>query len=59
MSPLMTQEAVLSSRTEGTQATMAEVMEFEAGIRPEVPDANRTADIHEVLNYRKTQGDIL
>ncbi len=56
LSPLMTQEAVLSSRIEGTQATMAEVMEFEAGIRPEVTDANRTADIHEVLNYRKAMG---
>ena len=56
LSPLMTQEAVLSSRIEGTQATMAEVMEFEAGIRSEVPDANRTADIHEVLNYRKAMG---
>ncbi|HUT72140.1 MAG TPA: Fic/DOC family N-terminal domain-containing protein [Desulfatiglandales bacterium] len=56
LSPLMTQEAVLSSRIEGTQATMAEVLEFEAGILPEVPDANRTADIHEVLNYRKAMG---
>jgi Fic family protein len=56
LSPLMTQEAVLSSRIEGTQATMAEVMEFEAGIRPEVPDADRTADIHEVLNYRTAMG---
>jgi Fic family protein len=56
LSPMMTQEAVLSSRIEGTQATMAEVLEFEAGIVPEVPDANRTADIHEVLNYRKAMG---
>jgi len=56
LSPLMTQEAVLSSRIEGTQATMAEVMEFEAGVLPEVPDANRTADIYEVLNYRKAMG---
>ena len=56
LSPLMTQEAVLSSRIEGTQATMAEVMEFEAGILPDVPDANRIADIHEVLNYRKAMG---
>jgi hypothetical protein len=31
MSPLTTQEAVLSSRIEGTQATMAEVLEYEAG----------------------------
>ena len=30
LSPLMTQEAVLSSRIEGTQATMGEVLEFEA-----------------------------
>ncbi|MBN1548154.1 MAG: Fic family protein [Syntrophaceae bacterium] len=56
LSPLMTQEAVLSSRIEGTQATMAEVMEFEAGILPEVPDESRTADIYEVLNYRKAMG---
>lgn len=30
-SPLTTREAVLSSRIEGTQATMGEVLEFEAG----------------------------
>ena len=30
LSPLTTQEAVLSSRIEGTQATMGEVLEFEA-----------------------------
>jgi len=53
LSPLMTQEAVLSSRIEGTQATMAEVLEFEAGLITEAPDEHRTADIHEVLNYRK------
>lgn len=56
LSPLMTQEAVLSSRIEGTQATMAEVLEFEAGIRPKVSDENHTADIHDVLNYRKSMG---
>jgi len=53
LSPLMTQEAVLSSRIEGTQATMAEVLEFEAGLITEAPDEHRTADIQEVLNYRK------
>jgi len=53
LSPLMTQEAVLSSRIEGTQATMGEVLEFEAGINPKTIDPDRTADIHEVLNYRK------
>jgi len=31
LSPLTTREAVMSSRIEGTQATMAEVLEFEAG----------------------------
>jgi len=53
LSPLMTQEAVLSSRIEGTQATMAEVLQFEAGLITEAPDEHRTADIQEVLNYRK------
>ena len=50
LSPLTTQEAVLSSRIEGTQATMGEVLEFEAGREPESPA--RRDDIHEVLNYR-------
>ena len=50
LAPLSTREAVLSSRIEGTQATMAEVLEFEAGREPESP--SRREDIHEVLNYR-------
>lgn len=50
LAPLTTQEAVLSSRIEGTQATMGEVLEFEAG--EEVGTAERREDIHEVLNYR-------
>ena len=50
LSPLTTQEAVLSSRIEGTQATMSEVLEFEAGQEAESPQ--RRDDIHEVLNYR-------
>ena len=53
LSPLMTQEAVLSSRIEGTQATMGEVLEFEAeDDAAELPEAKRN-DIEEVLNYRK------
>ncbi len=53
LSPLTTQEAVLSSKIEGTQATMGEVLEFEAeGGRKKVPEEKRE-DIHEVLNYRK------
>lgn len=50
LAPLTTQEAVLSSRIEGTQATMAEVLEFEAGREVETKD--RRDDIQEVLNYR-------
>jgi Fic family protein len=50
LSPLMTQEAVLSSRIEGTQATMGEVLEFEAG--GDVQTAERRLDIQEIQNYR-------
>jgi len=53
LSPLTTQEAVLSSRIEGTQATMGEVLEYEAsgeGVEPTTP---KEADIWEILNYRK------
>ena len=52
LSPLTTQEAVLSSRIEGTQATMGEVLEFEAEGDTEQVSSERKADIHEVLNYR-------
>ena len=53
LSPLMTQEAVLSSRIEGTQTTMGEVLEFEAeGDNEQISDTKR-GDIEEVLNYRK------
>ncbi|HPC83639.1 MAG TPA: Fic/DOC family N-terminal domain-containing protein [Thermoanaerobaculaceae bacterium] len=50
LAPLTTQEAVLSSRIEGTQATMGEVLEFEAGRDDVSPE--RREDIREVLNYR-------
>jgi Fic family protein len=50
LSPLTTQEAVLSSRIEGTQATLDEVLEHEAG--QEMPP-EKTQDIHEIINYRK------
>ena len=53
LSPLTTQEAVLSSRIEGTQATMGEVLEYEAGGDKKDLPAGREDDIHEVLNYRK------
>jgi len=50
LAPLTTQEAVLSSRIEGTEATMGEVLEFEAGREAASPE--RREDIQEVLNYR-------
>lgn len=52
LAPLTTQEAVLSSRIEGTQATMGEVLEYEAAGDTGKYDENRKADIFEVLNYR-------
>jgi len=50
LAPLSTQEAVLSSKIEGTQATMGDVLEFEAGEEARSPE--RREDIHEILNYR-------
>ncbi|WP_444937225.1 Fic family protein [Microbulbifer sp. JMSA004] len=50
LSPLTQQEAVLSSKIEGTQATVEEVLEQEAGQHFE---GRKSADIHEVRNYRK------
>lgn len=51
LSPLFSQEAVLSSKIEGTQATLGEVLEFEAEHEP--VNTPRRDDIQEVLNYRK------
>jgi len=49
LSPLMTQEAVLSSRIEGTRASFEDVLEYEA-----VPKKikKRHHEIEEVINYR-------
>lgn len=49
LSPITVNEAVLSSRIEGTQATLEEVLEQDAGI--EAPE-NRRGDIEEISNYR-------
>ena len=50
LAPLSTQEAVLSSRIEGTQATLGEVLEFEADNgRHQSPE--RRHEIREVYNY--------
>ncbi len=53
LSPLTTQEAVLSSRIEGTQATMGEVLEFEASEAGKLVSPEKHDDIQEILNYRK------
>lgn len=49
LSPLTTQEAVLSSRIEGTQATVDEVLEQEAGL---LKTGEKYKDIQEISNYR-------
>ena len=51
LSPLTTQEAVLSSRIEGTQATLGEVLKFEAGEEPK--EESKRQDIQEIINYRR------
>jgi len=52
LSPLSTQDAVLSSRIEGTQATMGDVLKYEAGQDAEEFPSERKADIQEIINYR-------
>ncbi len=61
LSPLTTREAVLSSRIEGTQASLEEVLQYEADVgepRPDqdIPDTPQIRDIHEIINYRKAMG---
>lgn len=61
LSPLTTREAVLSSRIEGTQASLEEVLQYEADVGdPEkdkaLPDSPHIRDIHEIINYRKAMG---
>ena len=57
LSPLVTQEAVLSSAIEGTQATMSEVLEVEAGGEPAGLTEPRRGDIFEVINYRAAMNE--
>lgn len=49
LSPITANEAVLSSKIEGTQATLDEVLEAEAGL---VISESRRGDIEEISNYR-------
>lgn len=55
LSPLTTQEAVLSSKIEGTNVTMGEVLEIEAGADSDIDQPKRD-DAEEVLNYRVALG---
>jgi len=52
LSPLTSQESVLSSRIEGTQATLGEVLEYEAEGDQTDESTPQKADIREILNYR-------
>lgn len=52
LSPLATQEAVLSSKIEGTKVTLSEVMEVEAGAKKDL-EQTKLDDVEEVINYRK------
>jgi Fic family protein len=51
LSPLTTQEAVLSSRIEGTQATLDEVLRRDSGMP--AFDEKTEKDIQEIVNYRQ------
>lgn len=51
LAPLREREGVMSSRIEGTRATVGDVLLFEAGNRP--PSERARDDIVEVVNYRK------
>ncbi len=52
LSPLTTQEAVLSSKIEESQATLEEVLEYDADPSERLEE-RKFADIMEVVNYRK------
>ena len=52
LSPLASQEAVLSSRIEGTQTTLTELLTFEAEGKLSDESTPERADMREVLNYR-------
>lgn len=52
LSPLTTQEAVLSSKIEGTNVTMSEVLEIEAGAGNGA-DQSKRDDAEEIQNYRR------
>ena len=51
ISPLLTKEAVASSKIEGTQATIEEVFKYEAEGKSTEKDS-KEQDIREIINYR-------
>ena len=52
LSPLTTKEAAFSSQIEGTQASLEEVLEMEAGLDKGKPESIKQ-DTQEIINYRK------
>ena len=50
LSPLTTKEAVISSKIEGTQASLEEVLQYEAS--PDIK-TEKYDDIREIINYRE------
>ncbi|MEH6585189.1 MAG: Fic/DOC family N-terminal domain-containing protein [Halioglobus sp.] len=54
LSPLTAQEAVMSSKIEGTQVTLGEVLEFEAG--GDLGGQRKADDAQEIMNYRQALG---
>ncbi len=57
LAPLLTKEAEASSRIEGTQATMREVLEFEANGDDKQLSERKKNDIAEIINYRNAMTD--
>jgi Fic family protein len=54
LAPLRDQEAVLSSKIEGTQVTLGEVLEYEADAGADkTRSSEKIDDIQEILNYRR------
>lgn len=53
LAPLRNQEAVISSRMEGTISTMDEILQYEADYADGVFDANVRSDIIETLLYQR------
>jgi Fic family protein len=49
--PLLTKEAVLSSRIEGTQATLEDVFKYEAEEKTS-EEGEKEKDVREIINYR-------